>query len=71
MAKGADYIGWTVRVLMEDEVIMMYAVGLPNHLDAEKAVADKRHTKGEQYEAIDPITENHGPAIEPGEVRAV
>ena len=71
MASGAKHIGWTVRVLMEDEVIVTYAVGLANHLDAEKAVADKRHTKGEQYKAIDPITENHGPPVELGEVRAV
>jgi len=71
MANDAKQIDWTVRVLVENEVIMTYAVGLANHLDAKKAVADKLHTKGEQYKAIDPITESHGPSVEPGEVRAV
>jgi hypothetical protein len=66
-----NYIGWVVRVIVDGKFIATYAAGFPSHVDAEQAVSDERNKAGEQYKAVDPITKDHGPKIDPHDVREI
>jgi hypothetical protein len=66
-----NILGWTVRVIMNGKYVATYAAGFPSHVEAQNAVKDARDRSGEDYLAVDQITEKHGPKIGTGEVREV
>jgi hypothetical protein len=66
-----NYLGWIVRVIVGGKFIATYAAGFQSHKLSEEAVKNLRNIAGEEYIAVDGILANHGPTIEPGEVREI